>query len=176
VATLAKPSVAEIRALAARHRPKLSARERAMQETAARIKPLANFIYRTMQVGVLLIAAGTILGGVWADYSWGRFWGWDPKETWALITLLVYLVPLHGRFAGWVNTFTLVMASVVCFLSVIMAWYGVNFVLGVGLHSYGFVEGGSQGVVGAVVLAVLAVAGAAAWRRWLASRVRVEMA
>ena len=98
-----------------------------------------------MQVGVLLIAAGTILGGVWADYSWGRFWGWDPKEVWALITLLVYLIPLHGRFAGWVNTFGLVVASVVCFLSVVMAWYGVNFVLGVGLHSYGFAEGGSQG-------------------------------
>ena len=96
---------------------------------------------------MLLIAAGTILGGVWADYSWGRFWGWDPKEVWALITLLVYLIPLHGRFAGWVSTFGLVAASVVCFLSVIMAWYGVNFVLGVGLHSYGFVEGGSQGIM-----------------------------
>ena len=122
-----------------------------------------------MQVGVLLIAAGTILGGVWADYSWGRFWGWDPKEVWALITLLVYLIPLHGRFAGWVNTFGLVIASVVCFLSVVMAWYGVNFVLGVGLHSYGFVEGGSQGVVSVIIAGVLAVArrpppGGAAWR------------
>ena len=66
---------------------KLDARGRAMQRTAATVKPLSNFIYRTMQVGVLLIAAGTILGGVWADYSWGRFWGWDPKEVWALITL-----------------------------------------------------------------------------------------
>jgi ABC-type transport system involved in cytochrome c biogenesis permease subunit len=170
VATLTKPTVAEIRARAAQNRPKLDARSRAMQATAAQIKPLSNFIYRTMQVGVLLIAAGTILGGVWADYSWGRFWGWDPKEVWALITLLVYLIPLHGRFAGWVNTFGLVIASVACFLSVIMAWYGVNFLLGVGLHSYGFVEGGSQGVVGAVVLAVLAIPAAAAWRRSLASR------
>jgi ABC-type transport system involved in cytochrome c biogenesis permease subunit len=170
VATLTKPTVSEIRARAAQARPKLDARGQAMQATAAKIKPLSNFIYRTMQVGVLLIAAGTILGGVWADYSWGRFWGWDPKEVWALITLLVYLIPLHGRFAGWVNTFGLVQASVVCFLSVIMAWYGVNFVLGVGLHSYGFVEGGSQGVVGAVVLAVLAIPAAASWRRWLASR------
>ena len=100
-----------------------------------------------------LIAAGTILGGVWADYSWGRFWGWDPKEVWALITLLVYLVPLHGRFAGWVNTFGLVVASIVCFLSVVMAWYGVNFVLGVGLHSYGFVDGGSQGMMTVIILA-----------------------
>lgn len=171
VATLTKPTVAEIRARAAQTRPQLDARGQAMQATAAKIKPLSNFIYRTMQVGVLLIAAGTILGGVWADYSWGRFWGWDPKEVWALITLLVYLIPLHGRFAGWVNTFGLVTSSVVCFLSVIMAWYGVNFVLGVGLHSYGFVEGGSQGVVLAVVLAVLAVVGAAGWRRALASRV-----
>lgn len=171
VATATKPTVAEIRARAAASRPQLDARGLAMQETAAKIKPLSNFIYRTMQVGVLLIAAGTILGGVWADYSWGRFWGWDPKEVWALITLLVYLIPLHGRFAGWVNTFSLVISSVVCFLSVIMAWYGVNFVLGVGLHSYGFVEGGSQGVVLAVVLGVLSVTGAAAWRRGLASRV-----
>ena len=135
--------------------------------TSARIKPLANFIYRAMQVGVLLVAAGTILGGVWADYSWGRFWGWDPKEVWALIVLLVYLVPLHGRFAGWVNTFTLVGSSVVCFMSVMMAWYGVNFVLGVGLHSYGFVEGGSQGVVMTAIVAVCALVGGAWWRRYL---------
>jgi len=176
VATATKPTVAEIRARAAQTRPKLDARGLAMQATAAKIKPLSNFIYRTMQVGVLLIAAGTILGGVWADYSWGRFWGWDPKEVWALITLLVYLIPLHGRFAGWVNTFGLVMSSVVCFLSVIMAWYGVNFVLGVGLHSYGFVEGGSQGVVLAVVMGVLSFAGAAAWRRSLASRAPIPTA
>ena len=132
------------------------------------VKPLSNFVYRAMQVGVLLIAAGTILGGVWADYSWGRFWGWDPKEVWALITLLVYLVPLHGRFAGWVSTFGLVAASVVCFLSVIMAWYGVNFVLGVGLHSYGFVEGGSQGIMLVILCGMVSLpfeqpAGADTW-------------
>jgi ABC-type transport system involved in cytochrome c biogenesis permease subunit len=170
VATLTKPTVAEIRAMAAASRPKLDARGRAMQATAAKIKPLSNFIYRTMQVGVLLIASGTVLGGIWADYSWGRFWGWDPKEVWALITLLVYLVPLHGRFAGWFNTFTLVVASVVCSLSVIMAWYGVNFVLGVGLHSYGFVEGGGQGAVLTTLGCVLALPVAAAWRRSLGSR------
>ena len=146
------------------------ARTIAMRETAAQIKPLANFIYRAMQVGVLLVAAGTILGGVWADYSWGRFWGWDAKEVWALITLLVYLVPLHGRFAGWVNTFGLVMASVVCFLSVLMAWYGVNFVIGVGLHTYGFGSGGGQASVGIVTLCVLSIAAGAAWRRYLCQR------
>jgi ABC-type transport system involved in cytochrome c biogenesis permease subunit len=165
VATLTKPTVADIRARLAASRPQLDERALAMQATAARIKPIANFLYRAMQVGVLLVAVGTFLGGWWADESWGRFWGWDPKEVWALITLLVYLVPLHGRFAGWVNTFGLVVASVVCFGSVLMAWYGVNFVLGVGLHSYGFSEGGGQGVVLSATAAVLAVVAAAAWRR-----------
>jgi ABC-type transport system involved in cytochrome c biogenesis permease subunit len=171
VATLTRPTVAEIRARAASTRPKLDARALAMQATAAKIKPLSNYIYRTIQVGVLLIAAGTILGGLWADVSWGRFWGWDPKEVWALITLLIYLIPLHGRFAGWVNTFGLVCASVVCFLSVVMAWYGVNFYLGVGLHSYGFAERAGQGIVLATCTAVVAVVVAAAWRRGLANRV-----
>jgi ABC-type transport system involved in cytochrome c biogenesis permease subunit len=162
-----KPTVDEIRAIEAAPKPQLDARSQMMQETAAKIKPLSTFIYRSMQVGVLLIAAGTILGGVWADYSWGRFWGWDPKEVWALITLLVYLVPLHGRFAGWVNTFGLVIASVVCFLSVIMAWYGVNFVLGVGLHSYGFVEAGYQGAMSIILAGIMSFPIGAYWRRKL---------
>jgi len=107
-----------------------------------RIRQLEKFIYRAMQIGVLCIAAGTILGGIWAHYAWGRFWGWDPKEVWALITLLCYLVPLHGRLSGWLSNFALTIASVVCFLPVLMAWYGVNFILGTGKHSYGFGVGG----------------------------------
>ena len=104
---------------------------------------------------VLLLAAGTILGGVWANYSWGRFWGWDPKETWALIALLCYILTLHGRLAGWWTQFGLVVASVVCFLAVLMAWYGVNFVLGKGLHSYGFGIGGETYVATFVVVDLL---------------------
>jgi ABC-type transport system involved in cytochrome c biogenesis permease subunit len=103
------------------------------------------FIYRAMQIGILLIATGTILGGVWAYYSWGRFWGWDPKETWALITLLFYLALVHGRLAGWIRGFGLAIGSVLCFLSVMMSWYGVNFILGQNgksLHSYGLSTGG----------------------------------
>ena len=103
---------------------------------------LYNYLYRTLQVGVLLLATGTILGGVWANYSWGRFWDWDPKETWALITLLGYLIVLHGRIAGKWAGFGMAVGSVVAFQGVLMAWYGVNFVLGVGLHSYGFGTGG----------------------------------
>ena len=103
---------------------------------------LYNYLYRTLQVGVLLLATGTILGGVWANYSWGRFWDWDPKETWALITLLGYLIVLHGRIAGKWAGFGMAVGAVLAFQGVFMAWYGVNFVLGVGLHSYGFGTGG----------------------------------
>jgi cytochrome c-type biogenesis protein CcsB len=114
--------------------------------------PMHFWLYRVLQLGVLLLGAGTILGGVWANYSWGRFWGWDPKETWALIAFLCYIATLHGRLAGWWTQFGLVVASVVCFLAVLMAWYGVNFVLGKGLHSYGFGIGGETYVAGFVVL------------------------
>lgn len=112
-----------------------------------KIKNLTFFLYRSLQVGVVLLAAGTILGGVWANYSWGRFWGWDPKEVWALIALLGYVAILHGRFAGWLKDFGLAIWSVLAFLLVAMAWYGVNFVLGVGLHSYGFSSGGFSSVM-----------------------------
>jgi ABC-type transport system involved in cytochrome c biogenesis permease subunit len=102
------------------------------------IQMLSGFCYRAIQIGVVLLAAGTLLGGFWAAESWGRFWGWDPKEVWALIALLCYVIPLHARYVGWVKEFGLAVCSVVCFASVVMAWYGVNFVLGAGLHSYGF--------------------------------------
>jgi len=121
------------------------------------------WLYRVLQLGVLLLAAGTILGGVWANYSWGRFWGWDPKETWALIALLCYILTLHGRLAGWWTEFGLVVASVICFLAVLMAWYGVNFVLGKGLHSYGFGIGGETYVAIFVIVDLLFVA-FAIWR------------
>lgn len=93
-------------------------------------------IYRALQVGVVLVAAGTLLGGMWADQAWGRFWGWDPKEVWALVILLCYLVPLHLRYAGVVGPTALAGWAVYGFLSVIMSWYGVNFLLGAGLHAY----------------------------------------
>lgn len=131
---------------------------------AARADATMHFwLYRVIQLGVLLLAAGTILGGVWANYSWGRFWGWDPKETWALIALLCYILTLHGRLAGWWTQFGLVVASVVCFLAVLFAWYGVNFVLGKGLHSYGFGIGGETYVVTFVIADLIFVA-IAAWR------------
>jgi ABC-type transport system involved in cytochrome c biogenesis permease subunit len=126
------------------------------------------FIYRAMQIGILLLATGTILGGVWANYSWGRFWGWDPKETWALITLLCYLALLHGRLAGWWKGFGLAVGSVVCFLSVMMSWYGVNFILGQNgksLHSYGLSTGG-LGYAGGFAGFEIAFVAVVLWWNW----------
>lgn len=125
------------------------------------IKKFAHSTYRSIQLGVFLLSVGIILGGVWADYSWGRFWGWDPKETWALIADLGFLMILHGRYVGWVRDFGILAWSPVAYLLVIMAWYGVNFILAAGLHSYGFSSGGATAVaifVG-LQLVILALAG-----------------
>jgi cytochrome c-type biogenesis protein CcsB len=127
-------------------------------------KTLSLFLYRALQVGTLFLAVGTLLGGVWASYSWGRFWGWDPKETWALIATLGYLAILHGRFVGWIKDFGMAVGSLLGYLLVLMAWYGVNFVLGTGLHSYGFGSGGYRYVGGFVAFEVMVIV-AALWRR-----------
>jgi ABC-type transport system involved in cytochrome c biogenesis permease subunit len=125
------------------------------------VQALSGFCYRTIQAGVVLLFLGTMLGGFWAAESWGRFWGWDPKEVWALIAFLCYIIPLHARYAGWVGDFGLAASAVACFASVVMAWYGVNFVLGAGLHSYGFGSGDHRWVylAGLVNLALVVLAG-----------------
>jgi ABC-type transport system involved in cytochrome c biogenesis permease subunit len=125
---------------------------------------LANLNYRVMQVAVLLIAAGTILGGLWADVSWGRFWGWDPKEVGALIALLILLTALHGRRAGWPGDLSLAIGSVFGFFGVLWAWYVVNFLLNAGMHSYGAGEGGQWLWLVAVVGGQLAFIVAAVMR------------
>jgi ABC-type transport system involved in cytochrome c biogenesis permease subunit len=132
-------------------------------QRAALLKSLTQFLYRALQVGTLFLAVGTLLGGVWASYSWGRFWGWDPKETWALIALLGYVALLHGRLLGWIRDFGLAVGAILGFLLVLMAWYGVNFVLGTGLHSYGFGVGG-YGYVGTYLALEGAFLAYAVWR------------
>jgi ABC-type transport system involved in cytochrome c biogenesis permease subunit len=128
-------------------------------------KNLSLFLYRALQVGTLFLAVGTLLGGVWASYSWGRFWGWDPKETWALIATLGYLAILHARFTGWIKDFGMAVGSLLGYLLVLMAWYGVNFVLGTGLHSYGFGSGGYWYVAGFVAFEALVITAALLRRR-----------
>ena len=134
-------------------------------DKAGLFKTLSLFLYRALQVGTLFLAVGTLLGGVWASYSWGRFWGWDPKETWALIALLGYLAVLHGRFVGWIKDFGMAVGGILGYLLVLMAWYGVNFVLGTGLHSYGFGSGGYTYVGGFVAFEVLVIVAALLRRR-----------
>jgi ABC-type transport system involved in cytochrome c biogenesis permease subunit len=128
-------------------------------------KTLSLFLYRALQVGTLFLAVGTLLGGVWASYSWGRFWGWDPKETWALIATLGYLAILHARMTGWIKDFGMAVGSLVGYLLVLMAWYGVNFVLGTGLHSYGFGSGGYWYVGAFVAFEALVITAAVLRRR-----------
>jgi cytochrome c-type biogenesis protein CcsB len=101
------------------------------------IKQLSNIIEMTLILGLFLVSIGTFLGGIWANESWGRYWGWDPKETWALVTLLVYAFVAHMRFVpGLKDAFTFNFAALIGFASVIMTYFGVNFYLS-GLHSYG---------------------------------------
>jgi len=96
---------------------------------------LGDALYRVIQIGVVLLAAGIMLGAVWANASWGRYWGWDPKETWALITLLWFLALLHARKAFWIGERGLAVGTLIGFFLLLMTYYGVSFYL-VGLHSY----------------------------------------
>lgn len=90
--------------------------------------------------GIVLSFIGTVLGGIWADQSWGRFWGWDPKENGALLIVLWSAILFHARWDGMIREFGLAMGCVFGTLVVAFAWFGVNL-LGVGLHSYGFTSG-----------------------------------
>lgn len=108
--------------------------------------PLIAQTYRTIQVGLALLTIGTILGGVWASESWGRFWGWDPKETWALISILTYFAILHARYVHWIKDFGLAASTILAFVVVVWTFYGVNYVMATGLHSYGFGSGGEAWV------------------------------
>jgi ABC-type transport system involved in cytochrome c biogenesis permease subunit len=89
-----------------------------------------------MTFGLYFLTIGTFLGAVWANESWGRYWGWDPKETWSLITMIIYAFILHSRMIKGLNSmFTFNTFSLVGFSSVLMTYFGVNYYLS-GLHSY----------------------------------------
>ena len=109
-----------------------------------RIREFTLLNEMAMILGLFFMTAGTFLGAIWANVSWGRYWGWDPKETWALISIVVYALVLHIRFIPLLKgktTWCFNLLSVVAILSVIMTWFGVNYYLS-GLHSYGKTEGG----------------------------------
>lgn len=102
-------------------------------------------IYGLLAFGLIFSFLGTMLGGVWADQSWGRFWGWDPKENGALLIVLWCAVLFHARLAGMIGPIGMAAGSVFGVIIVIFAWLGVNL-LGVGLHSYGFTSGLARGM------------------------------
>ena len=90
----------------------------------------------SMTIGLVMLTIGNFLGGMWANESWGRYWGWDPKETWALISIIIYAFVLHMRLIpGLKSNFAFTVASILSFGSIIMTYFGVNFYLA-GLHSY----------------------------------------
>ncbi|MDB6138299.1 MAG: hypothetical protein JWO94_1371, partial [Verrucomicrobiaceae bacterium] len=101
---------------------------------------LTRMTYGFVCAGVFLSLVGTILGGIWANYSWGRFWGWDPKENGALMIVLMCLVILHARLGGYIKEIGLHAMCTVLGMIVAFSWFGVNN-LGVGLHAYGFTDG-----------------------------------
>ena len=101
---------------------------------------LTRVAYGFICCGLFLALVGTVLGGIWANYSWGRFWGWDPKENGALMICLMCLVILHARMGGHIREVGLHNCNLLLGCIVVFSWFGVNQ-LGVGLHAYGFTDG-----------------------------------
>ncbi|RUM44990.1 MAG: cytochrome C biogenesis protein [Hydrogenimonas sp.] len=100
------------------------------------IRELTHINEMSLIFGLSLLTVGNFLGGVWANESWGRYWGWDPKETWALVTILIYAVVVHLRFIkSMKGIFAFNVASLLAFSSVVMTYFGVNYYLS-GMHSY----------------------------------------
>lgn len=100
------------------------------------IKELTIINEMSLTVGLIMLTIGNFLGGQWANESWGRYWGWDPKETWALISIMIYAFVLHLRLVpGLRSKFTFNVLSIAAFASILMTYFGVNFYLS-GLHSY----------------------------------------
>ncbi|ADY73904.1 cytochrome c-type biogenesis protein CcsB [Desulfurobacterium thermolithotrophum DSM 11699] len=96
---------------------------------------MEQIMYQSVAVGFVFLTIGIILGAVWAKYAWGGYWSWDPKETWSLITWLVYAAYLHARYIKGLSGKPLAYFTIIGFLSVIFTYYGVNLIIP-GLHSY----------------------------------------
>lgn len=130
----------------------------------ALVEKLYELLYWYMFVGSIFLLAGILTGSVWAASSWGRYWGWDPKEVWSLVAFLAYMAILHLKVDKVIGTFGVAVISIAAFQTILMTYLGVNFVLNVGMHSYGM--GDSPVVkwmllVALVELVFLAVAGVA---------------
>ena len=118
----------------------------------------ARSLKLTALIALLLTAVGTLLGGIWADQSWGRFWGWDPKENGAMLIVLWLIWLIHGRLAGQFSERWYLAGMAFLSAIVSLAWFGVNL-LSVGLHSYGFTEGTAIGLFAFIAFEAIIIAG-----------------
>jgi ABC-type transport system involved in cytochrome c biogenesis permease subunit len=123
----------------------------------------SDFLYWYLIVGSILLIAGILTGSVWAASSWGRYWGWDPKEVWSLVAFLAYMAILHARFDGQIKSFGVAVSSIAAFWTILMTYLGVNFVLASGLHSYGFGSSNMIFVMGVIALVETAFVMAGYW-------------
>ncbi len=115
-----------------------------------------DLLYWYIHVGSILLIAGILTGSIWAASSWGRYWGWDPKEVWSLVAFLAYVAILHGRWDRFIGRFGVAAISIIAFQTILMTYLGVNFVLTTGMHSYAM--GDSPVVLWMVAVAVLELA------------------
>ena len=114
-------------------------------------------LYATLAFGLVFTFLGTVMGGIWADLSWGRFWGWDPKENGALLIILWVAILFHARNGGIIGRLGMAAGGVVSIVTVTLAWFGVNL-LGVGMHSYGFMSGVNRALAVFVLLELIFLA------------------
>ena len=136
-------------------------------------RTIGRMVYGLLGFALLFSLVGTILGGIWANDSWGRFWGWDPKENGALLICLSQLAILHSRMGGIIKVFGMCVAAILGGMVVVFSWWGVNL-LGIGLHSYGFTSGIWSAVIMFYAFELLVVA--AAWHAWLRDRKKTPAA
>lgn len=121
-------------------------------------KNLTQAVYLGALLSLLFMAVGTILGGVWADQSWGRFWGWDPKENGALLIVLWLVWVIHGKLSGHLDGWMVTALHALLAVIVSLSWFGVNL-LSIGLHSYGFIDGIAYGLLAFIVIETLYIGG-----------------
>ena len=119
-----------------------------------------------LTVGLIMLTIGNFLGGMWANESWGRYWGWDPKETWALISIMIYAFVIHMRLVpGLRGRWIYNLMSVVAFASILMTYFGVNFYLS-GLHAYASGDQILSLEISAYTLSVIAIIATAAYVKY----------
>jgi cytochrome c-type biogenesis protein CcsB len=134
------------------------------------IDELTVINFKTLTIGLYLLTIGTFLGAIWANESWGRYWGWDPKETWSLITIIIYSIVIHSRrIPGMKDIFTFNLLSLFAFSSVLMTYFGVNYYLS-GMHSYASGEAAAVPTFVYIVVIILAALSFVAYSKYKPSK------